>query len=406
MKELTLILDILISIVLIYPLGAMVYSIIGILLGKKHYPDAEPYRFAVLVCARNEENVIENLLHSLELQDYPKDLVTIFVTAHNCSDRTSQIAREHGAVVFERNDPRETAKGDALRYGVSQIMQWKDEAFDALCIFDADNLAGRSFLRNINAALHSGADAALGFRNSKNYHKNAVTELFGAYWHQIMYTQNLPNTAMGLPSTIGGTGFAVTMDALGNGWKTETMLEDIEFTVQMVLRGKKIILAPEAVFYDEQPTSWKTGLRQRYRWACGGYQVLRRYLFPMLKAIPKRGMQIIKLLPDILINPIMLLTLICFLLRGTISCLSGGISALTNYVALTMAVVWLSTLPITLMLFLRQKLNPLKNLATLFLFPYFLMLSVPLSLIALFDRNPQWKPIPHSDPTTLETLEK
>ena len=324
MKILTAASDLLLLPGLAYPLAAAVYSFIGLLRGEPSYPEAPPRRFAVLICARNEENVIGHLLDSLAGQDYPKELVSCFVVAHNCTDRTEHIARGHGATVFACHDGEKSTKGAALRFGVGQIIARFPGQFDALCFFDADNLAERSFLREINAALSAGADAATGFRRSKNYHQNAVSELFGAYWYQIMYTQNLPYSVLGLPVFVGGTGFAVTMESLKDGWATETLLEDIEFTLQMALKGKKILFAPGAVFYDEQPADLKTGWRQRYRWACGGYQLLSRYLPRLLRSIPAGGRQITILLPYVLINPVMLLALLGVAVRTVIGYICGG----------------------------------------------------------------------------------
>ena len=405
MQALTIISEIMVAVLFVYFLWLFICDIIGVFCKKKRYPQAEPYNFAVMICARNEENVIGNLLDSFERMDYPKDKFTLFVVAHNCSDDTARIAREHGAIVFERNDPTETFKGHALKYGVEELKRLYPDTFDALTVFDADNVAGKSFLKEINNALHSGFDVVQGFRNSKNYHENAVTELFGAYWYQIMICQNLPHTAMHLPATIGGTGFGVKMDALEDGWETFTMLEDIEFTCQMVLKGKRCGLAPYAMFYDEQPQKMGIGLRQRYRWAVGGYQVMSMYLPKFIKAIPKRGVKAIKMMVDLLINPVVLTSLIGYILRGIISCVNGGPLGLLTYIGVTLGTVWLSVLPCTLIMLIRQRMNPFKNIWTLLFFPYFLLLSMVFSVPALFDRNPKWKAIPHTDTKTIDCLE-
>ena len=381
-------------------------NIIGIFCKKKQYPAAEPFRIAVMICARNEENVIGNLLDSLYRQDYPADKMKVFVIAHNCTDKTACIAREWGATVFERNDPAETFKGHALHYGVERLKTLYPDTFDALCVFDADNVAGRTFLKEMNAALHSDADVVQGFRNSKNYHESAVSELFGAYWYQIMLSQNLPHSAMGLPSTIGGTGFAVKMDALADGWETYTMLEDIEFTCQMVLAGKKCTIAPYAMFYDEQPTTFKVGMRQRYRWSVGGYQVLKQYLPKMFRAIHKRGAKAVKMIVDLLVNPVMLISLCGFVMRIMSVLLTGDVLGLALFLLGVIGLVWICVFPATMVMLLRQRMNPLKNLWTILLFPYFLLISMLFAVPALFDRNPKWKPIPHTDKTTIETIEK
>ena len=398
--------NIMMSILFAYYLWLVLCDFIGLFCKKKQYPEAAPSNIAVVICARNEANVIGNLLDSLKQQRYPKDKMTVFVVAHNCTDNTAQIAEENGAVVFVRNDPQETFKGQALHFGVQKIKEAYPDVFDVLCIFDADNVASRDFLKEINAAIHSGADAVQGFRNSKNYHQSGVSELFGAYWYQIMICQNLPHTAMHLPATMSGTGFAVTMDALGDGWETFTMLEDIEFTCQMTLAGKKCILAPYAMFYDEQPATMKIGMRQRYRWSVGGYQVMKMYLPKLFRAIPKRGGKALKMSVDLLINPVLLISLCGMILQFVAIGITGGATAILRYALKMIFTLWTGVLPVTLVLFFRQKMNPLKNLRTIFVFPYFLLISMIFAVPALFDRNPKWKPIPHSDTKTIDLLEK
>ena len=44
---------------------------------------ARAHRYAVLIAARNEENVISGLLDSLRAQTYDMSLVTVFVAADN-----------------------------------------------------------------------------------------------------------------------------------------------------------------------------------------------------------------------------------------------------------------------------------------------------------------------------------
>lgn len=56
--------------------------------------------YAILICARNEAAVIGDLLASLRAQTYPRELLTVYVLADNCTDDTARIAREGGAVVL------------------------------------------------------------------------------------------------------------------------------------------------------------------------------------------------------------------------------------------------------------------------------------------------------------------
>ncbi len=56
-------------------------------------------RFMAIIPAHNEEAVVANLVESLKKQDYPKDLLDIYVIADNCTDRTAEVARNAGAIV-------------------------------------------------------------------------------------------------------------------------------------------------------------------------------------------------------------------------------------------------------------------------------------------------------------------
>ena len=62
------------------------------------------HKFMALVPAHNEAAVVGNLIESLKNQNYPKELLDIYVIADNCTDNTAQIARDAGAIVYERFD--------------------------------------------------------------------------------------------------------------------------------------------------------------------------------------------------------------------------------------------------------------------------------------------------------------
>ena len=106
---------------------ALLYSyrgiagLLGIFLHKKYESAENLHRYAVVIAARNEETVIGNLLDSIREQDYPQHLITVFVVADNCTDRTADIARSRGAVCYERTNRTQCTKGYALQYLFARI---------------------------------------------------------------------------------------------------------------------------------------------------------------------------------------------------------------------------------------------------------------------------------------------
>ena len=72
------------------------------------------HKFMAIIPAHNEEAVVGNLIESLTKQNYDKNLYDIYVIADNCTDNTAKVAREAGAIVYERFDETKKTKGYAL----------------------------------------------------------------------------------------------------------------------------------------------------------------------------------------------------------------------------------------------------------------------------------------------------
>ena len=101
-------------------------------------PQAKPEkRFALVVAARNEAAVIGHLVDSLYGQDYPRELYEVIVAPNNCTDDTEAVAAGRGARIF-RPEGVIRSKGEVLTQVVDKIVL--AEEFDAMCVFDADNL--------------------------------------------------------------------------------------------------------------------------------------------------------------------------------------------------------------------------------------------------------------------------
>ena len=111
------------------------------------------HKYAVMISARNESQVIGDLIHSIRVQNYPQELISIFVIADNCTDNTAEIARNAGATeVYERFNDEEVGKGYALNYGWHEIQKRNDaESFEAYFVFDADNVLDANYFREMKS---------------------------------------------------------------------------------------------------------------------------------------------------------------------------------------------------------------------------------------------------------------
>lgn len=259
----------------------------GLLAPRRKPPKAaRKLRFAILVCARNEEHVVARPVESILAADYPAEAREAIVLADNCTDGTAAAARAAGATVWEKTTPG-SGKGDVLAWGVEKAVA--SGKFDAIAVFDADNTVSRGWLEAMNDTLCSGEEVATGRRFASNARHNAISGWYAVYWSVMNELSNKVRTRLGLSGKLTGTGFAFLVSALKDGkWQTRTLTEDVEFTVQCNLAGKRIGYVPEAEYADEQPIDARHMWRQLCRWATGCWQVARFYFAPWIKTMAKR----------------------------------------------------------------------------------------------------------------------
>ena len=259
-------------------------SIFGWVILKESNEKSLPQKkFALLIAAHNEELVIAHIIDSLKIQNYPKNLYDIFVIADNCSDRTAVIAKKHGALVFNRINNVERGKGYALEWMFSKIFNLKRK-YDAICVFDADNLVTSDFLYEMNKQLCKGHKVVQGYIDSKNPFDSWITCSYSiAFWLANRIFQ-LPRYYLGLSCGLCGTGFCIDVDVLKKiGWGATCLTEDLEFTMKLALNGMKVAWAHEAVVYDEKPLTLKQSWSQRKRWMQGHADCAARFLIPLFR---------------------------------------------------------------------------------------------------------------------------
>lgn len=251
---------------------------------KKENVEVEPKKsFALIIAAHNEEVVIEGIVESLKRLDYPKQLYDIFVIADNCTDKTALKAREKGAIVYERKNRKKRGKGYALEWMFDKIFSM-DKKYDAVAIFDADNLVHKNFLKEMNKKLCEGYKVVQGYLDSKNPEDTWITGSYSiAFWTSNRMFQ-LSRNNVGLSSQLGGTGFCIDTKILEQlGWGATCLTEDLEFTCKLVLNGHRVGWAHDAIIYDEKPLTLVQSWHQRKRWMQGFADVASRYFLKLLK---------------------------------------------------------------------------------------------------------------------------
>ncbi|MCL2825964.1 MAG: glycosyltransferase family 2 protein [Eggerthellaceae bacterium] len=371
------------------------------------------HRFAVMVAARNESAVIADLIESIHAQDYPQELIDVFVIADNCTDDTAEVARGAGAIVFTRSNDKEIGKGYVLDFGYARIMEaYRERAYEAFFVFDADNVLDENYFRAMNATFDSGVKASTSYRNSKNYGSNWISAGYAVWFLREAKYLNQARLTLHTSCAISGTGFFIAAEILERhgGWKWHLLTEDIEFSAQSILDGVRIGYTPGAVLYDEQPITFRDSWNQRFRWAKGFYQVFLRYGAKLAKGVATnpRGARFACYDMLMTVSPGMLLTIVAVAFNAIIlvlaamglmspgvmvtSSVSSILFCILNYLVFMFVLGALTTF--TEWEVIRSK-SAAKKVFYMFTFPLFMLTYIPIALVALFKKG-EWKPISHT----------
>ena len=371
---------------------------------RPHGP-AKDNRYAVLICARNESAVIADLIGSLRSQTYDQSLLHIFVLADNCTDDTSAIARSAGATVYERFNNVQVGKGYALQTLLSHLEQDYPAGFDGYIVFDADNILDPGYIAAMNRTFSQGYDIVTSYRNSKNYGDNWISAGYALWFIRESRYLNNSRMLMGTSCAISGTGFLFSRQVIEStdGWKFHLLTEDIEFSVYHILQGRTIGFCADAVLYDEQPATFRQSWRQRLRWAKGFLQVFRKYGFGLIRGMGKGHFSCYDM--SMTVMPAFLLTialLVSYLVAAVAAWGAGStvVSLQGLYYVLQMLVglyglLYAVGLFTTITEWENIQTSVAKKILYTFTFPIFMLTYIPISLVALFSREVQWKPIEH-----------
>ncbi|MDO4732589.1 MAG: glycosyltransferase family 2 protein [Bacillota bacterium] len=363
------------------------------LLKPKALPETEQrLKFAVLLPARNEESCIAAAVESILNQDYPPELVDVFVIPNNCSDDTEGAARRAGARILPVS-PAVRSKGAALREGAAQLLSNSDH--EAFCVFDADNEADRHFLSAMNRSLCGGARVAKSRILAKNAGQSWVCTCYEIYFCFANLFLNRARAVLGLSARLIGTGFGIRRDFLEEigGFPAETITEDAELFALCAARGEKIAFCGAAITYDEEPLSFRTSLVQRRRWMSGIMQVTGLKLKALLPAILKRqgGLRALDACLQLCFGYVQALLPFALLL----SWLPDWEAALAG-LPLSLALGYGAAVAQALAALLLQKRFRSRLLPGILLYPLFLFSFIPLQSLALLKKIRVWQEIPHT----------
>ncbi len=250
------------------------------LLARRRVPADGPAdrRFAILIPAHNEAQLIGRLLRNLRQLDYPADRFDMCVVADNCTDLTAITSIALGAEVFERLDDLRQGKGYAIRWLLQQLKDAGRE-YDAFVVLDADSIVSANFLRRMDARLEAGSEVIQAYYQVLNPDDSKLTGLRFAALAALHYLRPAGRAALGLSCGLKGNGMCFSAGLLNSfGWRWFTLAEDVEFHLALVSRGRRVDFAPEASVLADMPVSFHQARSQNQRWEQGRVYLVKQWV--------------------------------------------------------------------------------------------------------------------------------
>ncbi|SHN87567.1 glycosyltransferase family 2 protein [Desulfitobacterium chlororespirans] len=355
--------------------------------------------FALVVAAHNEEAVIGPLVDNLLNLDYPKELYDVFVVADNCTDKTALIAKNAGALVHQRFNNEKRGKGYALEWMFHRLFKL-ERHYDAVIIFDADNLVNETFLVEMNSKLCQGHQIVQCYLDSKNPYDTWVTNTFSiTFWLSNRLLQLARYNTGFLNNVLGGTGMCISTKVLKDlGWGATSLTEDLEFTMKALVSGIKTTWAHDAIVYDEKPLTFIQAWNQRKRWAQGQVDVAGRYFFPLIyKAFKERKLMYFDAAVH-LFQPALVMIATFFMFVNLISGLQSSYTQVFNVVMPWSGWQILSAFSLVFpVAALALERLPWRAYAGLILYPVFIYSWIPIVFLGFVNRKDKsWSHTKHT----------
>jgi cellulose synthase/poly-beta-1,6-N-acetylglucosamine synthase-like glycosyltransferase len=222
----------------------------------------------VVVPAHNEEQLIGRCLKSITVSaETARRAVSILVVADNCSDATATVAAAAGAEVLVRHDPEHRGKGYALAFGFEHILK---TGSDVALIVDADCVVSDNFIREAAACFASGVEAVQARYEVPESISSARLRLMRVALLGFNVIRPRGRHALGLSAGIFGTGFGLTTHLLREvPYSSHSIVEDLEFHLDLVRRGVTVKFLDSAAVYGDFPSEGSGVKTQRSRWEGG-----------------------------------------------------------------------------------------------------------------------------------------
>ena len=227
--------------------------------------DAELPEVTFMVCAYNEQDVVDMKMKDIHQLDYPKDKLHITWVTDGSSDDTNERLKAYPDVeiIFS---PERKGKTAALNHGLSIVKS------DITIMTDANTMVNTGAIREIVRLMQDPKVACVAGekRVMARHEGQAAAEGEGLYWK---YENTLKRMDSELYSTMGAAGeLNAIRTALYEPMPENALLDDFVMSMEMVDKGYKIAYSSDAYAMEYGSADLQEESKRKRRIAAGGLQ--------------------------------------------------------------------------------------------------------------------------------------
>ncbi len=388
----------------IFIISAFILLIYSYLVMPRCYLKPKKYnnkkRYCILIPARYESKVINNLLLSITKQTTKINPKDIYIIVESIKDKTVDIAKQYNMNIILRENLSLKRKGYALNDAVTYILK-KQIHYDAYFIFDADNILDKDFIKNMEKSINEGYDIGIGYRNTKN--SNTLVSASSALTFSMINTMlNERKNKYHNNLTISGTGYYIKGNIVEewNSFPFHSLTEDYELTLYAILNNLTTTYNKKAIFYDEQPDNFNISLKQRTRWVKGYFEARKKYINKISKSEIKNDPNFASKVNAFLgVTPYIYIIIgLLIILVNTL--ITKGITTFLCYLTIFLLLIY-TVLSIFTIIMLKKEKNSLNisksmKIKVIFYNPIFMFSYIICLLRTIFIKDIKWDKIDHN----------
>jgi cellulose synthase/poly-beta-1,6-N-acetylglucosamine synthase-like glycosyltransferase len=243
--------------------------------------DAELPEVTFMVCAYNEQDVVDMKMKDIHQLDYPKDKLHITWVTDGSSDDTNERLKAYPDVEIIYT-PERKGKTAALNHGLSMVQS-------AITVMtDANTMVNAGAIREIVRLMQDPKVACVAGekRVMARHEGQAAAEGEGLYWK---YESALKRMDSELYSAMGAAGeLNAIRTALYEPMPENALLDDFVMSMEMVDKGYKIAYTSDAYAMEYGSADLQEESKRKRRIAAGGLQSswwLRKMMNPFRRPI-------------------------------------------------------------------------------------------------------------------------